>query len=212
VLHLTVDSIGFSPISACTYYVKTLKRRDGKPERPWNRREVKHYMKQTVAAETRKQLIVAVKSRQGPTNDPPDFVNVLKKVEPAGLPVRIVMADKGYDAELNHEYTHEALGARTAIPVRAASRPKIEMRGKHRRRQAPGVRPVCIQPAAEGGDGVLCGEAEDGVDCAGSQHEPAAQGVDPPGVLILICEEGVSLFALHRGFLQSMKVLATKHK
>ena len=96
----------------------------------------RRYLKQTIAIETRKQLIVAVKFRRGPANDWPDFVNVLKKVEPAELPVRIVVADKGYDAESNHEYAQEALGARTAIPVRAASRPKIKMRGKRRRRQA----------------------------------------------------------------------------
>ena len=69
VLHLAVDSTGFSPTSACTYYVRTLKRRDGKPGRPRNRREMRHYLKQTVAAETRKQLIVAVKFRRGPAND-----------------------------------------------------------------------------------------------------------------------------------------------
>jgi len=136
VLHLAVDSTGFSPTSASTYYVRTLKRRNGKPGRPRNRREMSHYLKQTVAAETRKQLIVAVKFRRGPAGDSPDFVNVLKKVEPAELPVRIVVADKGYDAESNHEYAQEVLGARTAIPVRAASRPKIKMRGKRRRRQA----------------------------------------------------------------------------
>ena len=136
VLHLAVDSTGFSPTSASTYYVRTLKRRDGKSGRPRNRREMSHYLKQTVAAETRKQLIVAVKFRRGPAGDSPDFVNVLKKVEPAELPVRIVVADKGYDAESNHEYAQEVLGARTAIPVRAASRPKIKMRGRRRKKQA----------------------------------------------------------------------------
>jgi len=93
-------------------------------------------MKQTVAVETRKQLIVAVKFRRGPANDSPDFVNVLKKVQPAELPVKLVVADKGYDAESNHEYAQDVLGARTAIPVRAASRPKIKMRGKRRKKQA----------------------------------------------------------------------------
>jgi hypothetical protein len=86
--------------------------------------------------EARKQLIVAVKFRRGPANDSPDFVNVLKKVQPAELPVKLVVADKGYDAESNHEYAQDVLGARTAIPVRAASRPKIKMSGKRRRKQA----------------------------------------------------------------------------
>jgi hypothetical protein len=50
--------------------------------------------------------------------------------------VKLVVADKGYDAESNHEYAQEVLGARTAISVRAANRPKIKMKGKRRRKQA----------------------------------------------------------------------------
>ncbi len=45
------------------------------------------------------------------------------------------MADKGYNAERNHECALEVQGAETVIPVRAASRPKIKLRGKRRRRQ-----------------------------------------------------------------------------
>ena len=58
------------------------------------------------------------------------------KVEPAELPVRIVVADKGYHAKSNHGYAQEVLGARTVMPVRAASRPKVKMRGKSRRKIA----------------------------------------------------------------------------
>lgn len=39
-------------------------------------------------------------------------------------------------------------------------------------------------PSAEGGDGVLCGEAEEGAHCAGSRYEPAAQGTHLSGVFI----------------------------
>lgn len=95
----------------------------------------RRYLKQTIAIETRKQLIVAVKFRRGPSGDSPDFIWTLKKVRAAELPVKLVVADKGYDAERNHEYAQDVLGARTAIPVRAASRPKIKLRGKRRRRQ-----------------------------------------------------------------------------
>ena len=136
VLHLAVDSTGFSPTSASMYYVRTLERRTGEPGRPRRRRPVRHYLKQTMAVETRKQLIVAVKFRRGPANDSPDFIRVLKKVEPANQSVKLVVADKGYDAERNHEYAQEVLGAETVIPVRAASRPKIKMRGRRRRKMA----------------------------------------------------------------------------
>jgi len=136
VLYLAVDSTGFSPTSASMYYVRTLERRTGEPGRPRRRRPVRHYLKQTMAVETRKQLIVAVKFRVGPANDSPDFIRVLKKVEPANQSVKLVVADKGYDAERNHEYAQEVLGAETVIPVRAASRPKIKMRGRRRRKMA----------------------------------------------------------------------------
>jgi len=136
VLYLAVDSTGFSSTSASTYYTRVLEARGGRLG--GHRRGVltHRYLKQTVAVEPRKQLIVAVKFRRGPANDSPDFIRTLKKVRPAGLPVKLVVADKDYDAESNHEYAQEVLGARTAIPVRAASRPKIKMREKRRKRQA----------------------------------------------------------------------------
>ena len=136
VLYLAVDSTGFSSTSASTYYTRVLEFR--KSTLGGHRRGVltRRYLKQTVAVETRKQLIVAVKFRRGPANDSPDFIWTLKKVLPAERPVKIVRADKGYDAESNHEYAQEVLGARTVIPVRAASRPKVKMRGKRRRKMA----------------------------------------------------------------------------
>jgi hypothetical protein len=135
-LYLAVDSTGFSSTSASTYYTRVLEAR--KSRLGGHRRGVltRRYLKQTVAVEPRKQLIVAMKFRRGPSNDSPDFIWTLKKVLPAELPVKLVVADKGYDAESNHEYAQDVLGARTAIPVRAASRPKIKMRGKRRKKQA----------------------------------------------------------------------------
>jgi len=129
VLDLAVDSTGFSPTAASIHYVRTLERRTGKPGRPPYRRGVKSYLKQTMAVETRRQLIAAVKFRQGPANDSPDFIRVLKKVSLTDQPVRVVVADKGYDSERNHEYAQKVLGARSVIPVRAADRPLIKMRG-----------------------------------------------------------------------------------
>jgi hypothetical protein len=76
-----------------------------------------------------------VKFRRDLAGNSPDFVNVLKKVRPVELPLRIVVADKCYGAESNHEYAQEVLGARTEMPVRDTSRPKIKMRGKRRWRQ-----------------------------------------------------------------------------
>jgi hypothetical protein len=136
VLYLAVDSTGFSSTSASTYYTRVLEARQSRLG--GHRRGVltRRYLKQTIAIEARKQLIVAVKFRRGPSNDSPDFIWTLKKVKAAELPVKLVVADKGYDAESNHAYAQDVLGARTAIPVRAASRPKIKMRGRRRKKQA----------------------------------------------------------------------------
>jgi hypothetical protein len=133
VLHLAVDSTGFSSTSASTYYTRVLEDRKSKIGGHHRGVLTRHYMKQTAAVETRKQLIVAVKFRRGPSNDSPDFPLVLEKVLPAQLPVKLVVADKGYDAESNHEYAHEVLGARTMIPVRYRG-PGIRVGGRYRRR------------------------------------------------------------------------------
>lgn len=137
-LDLAVDSTGFSSTSASIYYVRTLERRTrtGKPGRPPKRREVRSYVKQTMAVETRTQLIVALKFRRGPAGDSPDFRRVLSKVAPARQHVRIIVADKGYDCERNHEYAHDVLDADAVIPVRGADRPGIRISGRHRRKQA----------------------------------------------------------------------------
>jgi len=133
VLYLAVDSTGFSSTSASTYYTRVLEERKSKIG--GHRRGVltHHYMKQTAAVETRKQLIVALKFRRGPSNDSPDFPRVLEKVLAAQLPVRLVVADKGYDSESNHEYAREVLGAQTMIPVRYRGE-GIRVGGRYRRR------------------------------------------------------------------------------
>jgi hypothetical protein len=133
VLHLAVDSTGFSSTSASTYYTRVLEDRKSKTGGHHRGVLTHHYTKQTAAVETRKQLIVALKFRRGPSNDSPDFPLVLEKVLPAQLPVRLVLADKGYDAESNHEYAHEVLGSRTMIPVRYRG-PGIRVGGRYRRR------------------------------------------------------------------------------
>jgi transposase len=133
VLYLAVDSTGFSSTSASTYYTRVLESRGGRLGGHRRGVETRRYVKQTVAVEARRQLIVSVKFRRGPSNDSPDFPWVLKKVRPAGLPVKLVVADKGYDAESYHEYAHEVLGAQALIPLRNHG-VGVWVRGRYRRR------------------------------------------------------------------------------
>jgi len=92
-------------------------------------------VKETLAVETRKQIILAVKFRLGPANDSPDFIRVLRKVEQAGRRIALVIGDKGYDSESNHEYVREVFGGRSVIPVRTGDDPRHRVRGRYRREQ-----------------------------------------------------------------------------
>ena len=135
VLHLGVDSTGYSCTSASQYYIRTLEVRKNGPGPPKRGRLVRRYLKQTLAVETRKQLIAAVKFRMGPANDSPDFIPVVKKAGKARQDIMLVTGDKGYDAERNHEYVHEVIGGRSVIPVRRGDDPRVRIRGRYRRRQ-----------------------------------------------------------------------------
>jgi len=135
VLYLAVDSTGYECTSASQYYVRTLEVRKNGPGPPKRGRLVRRYLKQTLAVETRKQLIAAVKFRMGPANDSPDFIPVVKKAGKARQNIRLVTGDKGYDAERNHEYVHEVIGGRSVIPVRRGDDPGVRIRGRYRRRQ-----------------------------------------------------------------------------
>ena len=135
VLYLGVDSTGYSCTSASQYYIRTLDVRKNGQGPPRRGRSVRRYLKQTLAVETRKQLIAAVKFRMGPANDSPDFIPVLKKAGRARQSIRLVIGDKGYDAERNHEYVHEVIGGKSVIPVRKGDDPKLRVRGRYRRGQ-----------------------------------------------------------------------------
>jgi hypothetical protein len=135
VLHLAVDSTGFSSTAASYYYTRILELRTGEKGRPRNRRPIRHHLKQTMAVETRRQLIAEVKFRYGPANDSPDFIPVLRKVRLANQPVRLVVADNGYDSERNHEYAWRSLGARAVMSLRWGGTPRIWIKGQYRRKQ-----------------------------------------------------------------------------
>ena len=129
VLQLSVDSTSFISTSARTYYVRAFEVRKDGLGRPRRGFLMRRYVKQTMAAKMKRQLIVAVRFCMGPANDSPEFAKVLEKIRLAGHKVKIVMADKGYDAEKNHQYVREVLGTRTMIPLRAAGRPGVKVWG-----------------------------------------------------------------------------------
>ena len=136
VLDLAVDSTGFSSTAASCYYTRTLELRTGEKRPPPQQApyqapyQADHGRRDEETAHRR-----AVKFRYGPANDSPDFIPVLRKILPARQSVRLVVADKGYDSERNHEYAWRSLGARAVMPLRWGGTPRIWIKGQYRRKQ-----------------------------------------------------------------------------
>lgn len=124
VLDVGVDSTGYSPTRASSYYNKRVKKR---------KKRVKKHLKATIAIETRTQLITASKTRRGPASDHKDFKPVLDRTTRKKR-LRRVVADKGYDSEENHEYVRYDLNAESIIPCRDTSKLSKKVRGKYRRK------------------------------------------------------------------------------
>jgi hypothetical protein len=83
--------------------------------------------------ETRKLVILAMKIHRGPDNDQKDFIPLYKKITPLDKrPLRMVVADKGYDAEKNHVYIREKLGWKSIIPARKFKLEDYKTKGKCR--------------------------------------------------------------------------------
>lgn len=117
-LHIAIDSTGYSLRRASHYYILTFSRTSHDSKRRTNdKRPLRRYLKSTFSIDHRKQLVIAIKIRQGPANDSRDFEPVLN--DSASGPQRVVstVADKGYDAESHHFFCRETIGAECIIPL-----------------------------------------------------------------------------------------------
>ncbi len=90
-------------------------------------------IKMSVAIDTQTQLITAVKLRKNPAGDNKDFITLVKKSAKT-KPIKIVVADKGYDAEKNHIFCNEIINAECIIPVRNKTNKKYRTKGKYRKK------------------------------------------------------------------------------
>jgi len=135
-LRLAIDSTGFGPTNASRYYITVLGHREDGSGCEWKRREVRRFLRQTVAVDIASQLVLAMRVTLGPDNDFRELVPTLDKLRKRGLRIAEVLADKGYDSEENRRFIHLDLKARPVIPLRAGDRPGIKFKGKYRRRDA----------------------------------------------------------------------------
>jgi hypothetical protein len=79
--------------------------------------KTRRFLKLTIGAELRYQLVASTKVRRGPRNDNIDFKPVMRRAHSL-RPIKVGIGDKGYDDEENHEYLRDELHALSIIPPR----------------------------------------------------------------------------------------------
>ena len=90
-------------------------------------------VKLSAAIDTQTQLITAVKIHKSNSADNNDFIPLVQK-SAQSKPIKIVVADKGYDDEKNHEFCHEKIGAECIIPPREKTKKKHKTHGYYRKK------------------------------------------------------------------------------
>ena len=113
---ITIDATGNSSAYASKHYEHRI------------RRKRKNYSKNSIAIDTKTQVILAQKARIGPRHDSIDadaLIRKGKKFKPIGFSL-----DKGYDCERIHKIIREELGADSQIPVRRG----LTKHGKYRKK------------------------------------------------------------------------------
>ncbi len=101
------------------------------------RRRIRRFIKLTIGADLKTQLVTSIKVRRGPANDNCDFTPVVRKAH-AVKPIKVGIGDKGYDAEKNHELLRDELHAQSIIPARQQHVPVWRTRGRYRKQMKKG--------------------------------------------------------------------------
>ena len=97
----------------------------------------RRFVKLTIGAELKTQLVTAIKVRRGPANDNKDFAPVVRRAHRIKR-IKVGLGDKGYDSEKNHELLREELHALSIIPARHEEVPIWRTRGRYRKEMKRG--------------------------------------------------------------------------
>jgi len=97
----------------------------------------RRFIKLTIGAELRTQIVTSIKVRRGPANDNKDFEPVVRRAH-ALRPIKVGIGDKGFDAEKNHELLRDELHAMSIIPARYEDVPVWRTRGRYRKEMQRG--------------------------------------------------------------------------
>jgi len=118
-LFVGIDASGFKSSNASSYYTDRTGIR-------------KKYIKLSIGAELREQIACSLKIRRSPKHDTVDFKPIMERASSI-MPLSIVVADKGYDSEANHQLVREHLNALSIIPARYEDVPVWKTHGRYRK-------------------------------------------------------------------------------
>ena len=136
---IAIDATGFSESNASKHFVRRLKFFGTQDY------VVRDFAKATLAVDVSSKAIAVCDVTTSHTADVKRFVPVAEKLKDTGIPVSVLLADKGYDAEYIHLEARRLFGngISTQIPVRdcdtaksARQASKAAPKGYHRRLMA----------------------------------------------------------------------------
>lgn len=143
-LVLGQDGTGFKSKKISHYYIFRLEyfqrknKKKRKRGRPRKKRRRKKYIYVQIMVELRTQMPIAVSISRKPADDYNKFAPVAKKVIKLGKDIKLVVLDKGYDAEHVHEFIREVLGAKSIIPARNENVAIHRTEGRYRKQMKRG--------------------------------------------------------------------------
>lgn len=132
-----IDSTGMSLHHSTFYYEKRLeyfsRKRKRTPGRPRKRRKKKHQYV-SIFADLDNQIILSAKMLRGSHSDNPMMIPTMKKAEEIFDRIKSHDADRGYDAEYNHKYVEEIIGAECYIKLKNKDVPVCRTKGENRKK------------------------------------------------------------------------------
>jgi len=107
-----IDGTGFESHHISSYFVK---RRQRGCKDLYQTTKYTRYPKASIICDSQSHIILGVKPGRGPSPDTSDFKSTVKQAHNY-VPIKMILADAGYDSESNHHYARDILAIATIIP------------------------------------------------------------------------------------------------
>ncbi len=127
------DSTGFESSRISPYFVKRRRRGQNSLQSPlYETTTYTRYPKLAVLSDCGTHMILAVRPTRGPTPDVAELLGLLRQLIPRAS-IQRLLADAGYDSELNHCLLREGSDIRSYIPPKRGRPTEKPATGRYRR-------------------------------------------------------------------------------